>query len=301
MVFGASDEANTTGSVVLRNLIQGEFKGPIYPVSSDCKVVHGLNAFGSLKEIGEQVDLAIIATPANTVAGIIEECGRFGTRTAIILSADLRGPDDAENRLEENVIDAAHQFGVRFLGPNSLGVIRTDIDLNASFSKCKAHQGKLALVSQSGALCTAILDWARATGIGFSSVISTGIAADVDFGEILDFLASDPQTESILLYIEGIREARSFMSALRAAARVKPVIVMKSGRYRSAAYARLSHNGALVGADHVFDAAREKQFKAMVGEVLHDNWRMLNLAQDFGFKTQRNLGDPGVVSVTKKL
>lgn len=254
-VFGASDRANAVGTVVFDNLRSGGFKGPIYPINPKRKEIQGVRAYASLDEVGATVDLAVIATPASTVPAIIEECGQRGVRAAVVLTAGFgeAGPEGVA--LEKLVEQNARNYGLRFIGPNCLGVMRPSIGLNVTFNKGSAKAGNLALVSQSGALCTAILDWAKVNDVGFSSVISMGSSANMDFGEILDFLAADPQTESILLYIEGVRQSRSFMSALRAAARIKPVLAVKVGRHAAGSRAAMSHTGSLVGADDVFDAA----------------------------------------------
>jgi acetyltransferase len=202
------------------------------------------------------------------VPEIIEACGERGVKAAVVLSAGFGETGPAGRALEQRVLEIARRRGVRLVGPNCLGIMRPSIGLNATFGKGGASAGNLALVSQSGALCTAILDWAQPNDVGFSSIISMGATADVDFGEILDFLVSDPQTESILLYIEGIRQARRFMSALRAAARIKPVILVKVGRHEAGSKAALSHTGALVGADDVFDAAIRRAGAVRVSSVV---------------------------------
>ncbi|XOV87993.1 MAG: GNAT family N-acetyltransferase [Pseudomonadota bacterium] len=254
-LVGASERENAVGTLVLRNMLEGGFKGAIYPVNPKHDLVQGQRCFPSVADIGQAVDLAVITAPAAEVPGIIEACGQQGVRYAVVLSAGFREVGNSGRRLEDRVLASARRHGIRFVGPNCLGVMRPGTGFNATFNKGGAHPGKLALVSQSGALCTAILDWAYSQQIGFSSVISMGISADVGFGEVLDYLVHDPQTESILLYIEGIEDARTFMSGLRAAARVKPVMVMKVGRHESGAQAALSHTGAMVGSDDVFDAA----------------------------------------------
>jgi acetyltransferase len=254
-VFGASSRAQSVGGVTFGNILQGGFEGPVYAINPKHVRVRGKKAYRSIETLDKPVDLAVIATPAQTVPGIVEDCGKYGVRSAIILSAGFREVGDAGRRLEDQALARARKYGLRFIGPNCLGMIRPDIGLNATFSKGAAGRGRLALVSQSGALCTAILDWAAASDVGFSSVISTGISADVGFGEILDFLVSDPETDGILLYVEGINNTRAFMSGLRAASRAKPVIVMKSGRHEGGSRAAVSHSGALVGSDDVFDAA----------------------------------------------
>ena len=199
--------------------------------------------------------MAVIATPAQAVPGIIEQCGAYGVKNAIILSAGFRETGAPGVRLERMLIESARNHDLRFIGPNCLGVMRPAVGLNATFNRGNAKPGRLAIVSQSGAICTAILDWAAANDIGFSAVVSTGIAADLDFGDFLDYLVNDPNTYSILLYIEGVHNARSFMSGLRAAARTKPVIAIKVGRHATASKAAMSHTGAMVGMDDVFDAA----------------------------------------------
>jgi acetyltransferase len=254
-VFGASSRAQSVGGVTFGNILQGGFQGPVYAINPNRVQVRGKRSYPSIEALDKPVDLAVIATPAQTVPGIVEDCGKYGVRAAIILSAGFREVGEAGRRLEDQTLTRARKYGLRFIGPNCLGMIRPDIGLNATFSKGAAGRGRLALVSQSGALCTAILDWAAASDVGFSTVISTGISADVGFGEILDFLVSDAETEGILLYVEGINDPRSFMSGLRAASRAKPVIVMKSGRHEAGSRAAMSHSGAMVGSDDVFDAA----------------------------------------------
>ncbi|MGD8312948.1 MAG: bifunctional acetate--CoA ligase family protein/GNAT family N-acetyltransferase [Gammaproteobacteria bacterium] len=255
VVFGASDREDAVGQVVFRNLLQAGFKGAIHAVNPKRKVVQGQPCFPDLMSIGEPVDLAVVATPAKTVPAIVDACGEHGIRAMIILSAGFREIGAAGRQLEERVLEAARNYGIRILGPNCLGLIRPDRGVNATFGNNNARPGNLALVSQSGALCTAILDWAEQRRIGFSAVISTGIAADLDFGDILDYLVTDTRTDSILLYIEGLQDARRFMTGLRAAARVKPVIAIKVGRHGEGAKASMSHTGALVGGDEAFSAA----------------------------------------------
>lgn len=256
-VFGASDRAGSVGSILFRNLREGGFKGRLYPVNPKHRKVQDQPAFRNLAAIGKPVDLAVIATPATSVPGIIAECGEAGVRAAVVLSAGFgeAGAGDNGERLQRELVEAARQHGVRVLGPNCLGIMRPDVGLNATFSHNIARRGKLALVSQSGALCTAVLDWAQAEGIGFSAMVSVGDAADVDFGDLLSYLALDPWTRSILLYVEGIRDARSFLSGLRIAARMKPVVVVKAGRHAGGSQAAMSHTGAMIGGDDVFHAA----------------------------------------------
>ena len=254
-MFGASDSPDSVGRVVFKNLLEGDFKGDIYAINPKREQVQGQKAYPDLEAIGEDVDLAIVATPARTVPGIVEQCGNYGIKSMIILSAGFREVGETGRAIEEKVKDAARSHGIRFMGPNCLGLIRPSIGLNATFGNNQAAEGGIALVSQSGALCTSILDWAENRDVGFSAVVSTGIAADLDFGDILDYLASDPKTDSIILYIEGLTDSRRFMSGLRAAARIKPVIAIKAGRHSEGAAASMSHTGALVGGDEAFSAA----------------------------------------------
>lgn len=257
-VFGANDRPDSVGGVVFENLRTSGFAGPVFAINPKRETVQGVKAYPSLEKVGQSVDLAVICTPAATVPGIVESCGKLGVRGAVILTAGFSEAGAEGKALEKRLLEIAARYRLRFIGPNSLGTMRPAIGFNATFNRGMAKAGNLALVSQSGALCTAILDWAQVSDVGFSSVISMGASADVDFGEILDFLVHDPQTESILLYIEGIRQSRSFMSALRAAARVKPVIAVKVGRHASGMKAAQSHTGALVGGDDVFDAALKR-------------------------------------------
>ncbi|MCU7811130.1 MAG: bifunctional acetate--CoA ligase family protein/GNAT family N-acetyltransferase [Candidatus Thiodiazotropha sp. (ex Notomyrtea botanica)] len=254
-MFGASERENSVGEVVFRNLLSSGFKGGIYPINPKHDKVQGQKAYKSIDAIGKPVELAVVATPAKTIPAIVESCGQHGVKTMIILSAGFRESGPAGRRIEDRVVEVAKEFGIRFIGPNCLGLIRPDKGVNVTFGNNNAKPGNLALVSQSGAICTAILDWAEVNDIGFSTVISTGIAADLDFGDYLDFLVSDPKTDSILMYVEGIKDARRFMSGLRAAARIKPVIVLKVGRHAAGAEASMSHTGALVGSDETFSAA----------------------------------------------
>jgi acetyltransferase len=254
-VFGASDRVNSVGQIVFKNMLDCEFQGALYPINTRNSTVQGHKAYRSISDITESVEMVVVATPPNTVPDIIEECGKKGVKAAIIITAGF-GEIGAEGKvLERKMLENAKRYGIRLIGPNCLGVMRPSIGLNATFNKGGANVGNMALVSQSGALCTAILDWAQMNDVGYSSVVSMGSSADVDFGEILDFLVSDPQTHNILMYIEGIHESRLFMSSLRAAARVKPVILVKVGRHEAGSRAAMSHTASLVGSDDAFNAA----------------------------------------------
>ncbi len=254
-LFGASDRPDSVGGIVFKNLLSSGYEGRIFAMNPKRDKVQGQKAYKSLDEIDEQIDLAVVATPAPSIPAIVEACGEKGIKMMLILSAGFREIGPEGRKLEDRVVDLVKRYNIRLMGPNCLGIIRPDIGLNITFGHNNARPGNLALVSQSGAICTAILDWAEKIGIGFSAVVSTGIAADLSFGDYLDYLVSDPNTKAILLYIEGIKDARRFMSSLRAAARIKPVIAMKVGRHEAGAAASMSHTGALVGSDETFSAA----------------------------------------------
>jgi len=254
-IVGATERAGAIGAVLIDNMLAARYRGALYAVNPKYRRVRGVACYASVAEIPQPVELAVVATPPAAVAGVIEQCGIKGIRSAVVITAGFSETGAAGALLEREILRNARRHRVRMIGPNCLGIMRPDIGLDATFAKGTALEGSLGLVSQSGAICTSLLDWARPNGVGFSSVVSLGGSADIDFGEILDYLVYDPRTEQILLYIEGIRDARRFMSGLRAAARVKPVIVMKSGRHPTGVRAAISHTGAMVGADDVFEAA----------------------------------------------
>ncbi len=256
-VIGATEREGALGRFVFENMRRAPFAGTLYAVNPRHDAVFGQKCFSSVADLPAIPDLIVIATPARTVVELIRGAGTIGVKYAVILSAGFNEIGD-EGRARAKVVKAAlDQFGMRMIGPNCVGIMRPAIGLNATFASnsTTTKVGSLALISQSGAVCTAILDWAGSSGVGFSSVISLGGALDLDFGELLDYLAYDAETTSILLYVEGIRDARGFISALRTASRMKPVIVFKAGRHLSASAAVSSHTGALAGSDAVFDAA----------------------------------------------
>lgn len=304
-VYGASSRPGAVGTAVWNNLRRGHFSGPLYPINPKHSKIGAKRCYPNLAALRQPVDLAVIATPIATVAEILEDCGEHGVRAAIVLSAGLNNDEKpSPERPQHELLERARQLGIRILGPNCLGLMRPSIGLNATFSKNDAVPGKLALVSQSGALCTAILDWAASHGVGFSAVVSTGDSLDVDFGDVLDFLALDADTQSILLYVEGLRHARQFMSGLRAAARLKPVIVLKAGRHTEGYRAAVSHTGALLGGDDVFNAALQRAGVVRVQTV--EQWFAAAqfLANHRSVRGNRlaivtNGGGPGVMAVDR--
>ena len=248
-VIGASDRPASVGATVWRNLTRGGFRGPLVAVNPKHAALDGRPCYARVADLPGIPELVVICTPPHTVAGLVAELAARGTRAAVVLSAGLT------TEHKQAMLAAARPHLLRVLGPNCIGLLAPHAGLNASFAHIDARPGELAFVSQSGALVTAMLDWADAQGIGFSHFVSLGEHADVDFGDMLDYLATDPATRAILLYIESIESPRKFMSAARAAARNKPVIVIKSGRSAQGQRAAASHTGALAGSDAVYDAA----------------------------------------------
>ena len=257
-VVGASDKPGSIGAVLCRNLREGGFRGPVFYVNPRHVTIGGVPAFPDVRSLPQAVDVVIIATPPHTLPTVLEHCGERGVRGAIIVSAGFREGGDEGAACERSMLQVARRYGLRLLGPNSFGLIRTDSGLNAACGGALPNPGRLALVSQSSALCAATLDWARTRHVGFSTVISTGVSDDIGFGDVLDFLARDTATDGIMLYLEGVGDARRFMSALRAAARVKPVVVMKAGHSLEGRGSLAFHTGSLVGGDDVFDAAMRR-------------------------------------------
>ncbi len=254
-VIGASTREKSLGARLLQNLVGVGYKGVVYPVNPFRPTVQGIAAYPSIRKIPRQVDLAIVATPAHTVPQIIEECGLMGVSGVIVVSAGFREAGEEGKDLEKRILEHRNHYKMRIIGPNSLGVIRPGIRLNATFANKTAELGKIAFISQSAALCASVLDWASEANVGFSAIVSVGSMLDVDFGDLIDYFGTDIQTSSIVLYLESIKNASKFMSAARGFARAKPIVVVKAGRFRESAEAALCHTGALCGEDAVYDAA----------------------------------------------
>ena len=258
-LIGASNRPHSIGAVIAENLREGGFEGPILPVNPKHNAVAGILCYPDVKSLPLTPDLAVICTPPQTVPPLIAELGARGTKAAIVVTAGFReGGNAAGIALQNAMLEAARPHLLRVVGPNCLGVISTPIQMNASFAPSTPQKGGVAFVAQSGAMVTTVLDWATGRGIGFSHLVSLGDMSDVDFGDMLDFLANDQDTTAILLYVEAVTAARKFMSAARAASRVKPVIAIKAGRQAAAARAAASHTGALAGIDAVYDAAFDR-------------------------------------------
>jgi len=254
-LIGATERPGAVGRALFEHLTTRGFQGPVFPVTPTHRTVFERRAFASIGDIGESVDLAVVATPAATVPDLARECGRAGVKGMVVVSAGFRETGEPGADLERRMLAQAQAYGMRIIGPNCLGFISPHIGLDATFAAAKALPGSIGFVSQSGALCTAILDWAATRNVGFSYFISAGSMVDVDWADYVDYLVDDPGTKSILLYMESVgSHPSSFVSSVREAASIKPVIVMKSGRTDAAARAAASHTGALVGSDAVFDA-----------------------------------------------
>ncbi len=255
-LVGASNRPGSVGAVLARNLYEGGFQGPILTVNPHERAIRSTLNYRSVAELPLAPDLAVISTPPQAVPGIISELGERGCRAAVVITAGFGEGDRADGQeLMQTMLDASRPHLLRIVGPNCLGFMSPHIGINASFAHLTPGKGDIAFITQSGAMATSVLDWASARGIGFSHIVSLGSMSDIDFGDLLDYLALDGKTRAILLYVEAITHARKFMSAARMASRTKPVVVVKAGRSAAGAKAALSHTGALAGSDAVYDAA----------------------------------------------
>ena len=254
-LIGATEKAGSVGRTILSNLIASPFGGTVYPVNPRRPSVLGIQTHPNVASIPEQVDLAVIVTPPKSIPGIIEECGEAGVPSAVVISAGFKEVGEEGAQLELDVAAKADEYGMRVIGPNCLGVMNPISGLNATFAAGMVNKGRVSFISQSGALITAILDWSLREGAGFSSVISLGSMADVGWGDLIDYLGDDPDTDAIVIYMETVGDARAFLSAVREVALQKPVIVMKPGRTEEASRAAASHTGSMTGSDEVLDTA----------------------------------------------
>jgi len=265
--IGASEEEGSVGQSLMNNLLLGKDRRKIFPVNVKRSSVMGLKCYASIAEVPEHIDLAIIATPAKTVPALVEDCAKAGVEGVVIISAGFReiGPEGA--KLEDEIRSIQAKQGIRVLGPNCVGLIRPQVGLNATFLRDNPQPGQIAFVSQSGALGSAMLNWAVSSGIGFSMFASLGSTLDIDYGDMIDYLGEDPHTRSIIIYMEGVGNAKKFMSAARGFARTKPIIVIKAGKHAAGAKAASSHTGALAGDYAVYDAAFKRAGVVMVDEI----------------------------------
>jgi len=300
-VIGATENPNTVGRTLLWNLVTSPFGGTVYPVNPKRSSVLGVKAYHCVSAIPEQVDLAVVVTPPPSIPGIIRECGEAGVHGAIVISAGFKeiGPEGAA--LERQVAEEARQAGIRIIGPNCLGVMSPLSGLNATFATTIARPGSVGFISQSGALCTAVLDWSLKEMVGFSAFVSVGSMVDVGWGDLIDHLGSDPKTKAIVIYMETIGDARSFLSAAREVALSKPIIVIKPGRSAAAAKAAASHTGSLTGSDEVLEAAFRRSGVLRVNNIADLFYMAEVLSKQPSPKGPRltivtNAGGPGVLA-----
>ncbi|MCG3177102.1 MAG: Protein lysine acetyltransferase Pat [Candidatus Omnitrophica bacterium] len=266
-IIGATEKTGSVGKALLENLTEAPFRGELYAVNPKYREIGGLDCYKSILDCPAPVSLAVIATPAPTIPQVIEDCGKAGVKGAIVISAGFKERGAEGEALEKQTLEIARRYGIRLIGPNCLGVMNTRWGLNATFAAGSALKGNVGFISQSGALCTAVLDWSRGENIGFSAFISAGSMADVGWGDLIDYLGDDPDTHSILIYMESIGDARPFLSAAREVALTKPVIVLKAGRTEAAAKAAISHTGSIAGSDDVLDAAFRRCGVLRVNEI----------------------------------
>jgi acetyltransferase len=265
-LIGATEKEGAVGRTILENLLRSKERR-IFPVNPNTSKVLNVKSYPVISSVPEHVMLAVVATPARLVPGVVEECGRAGVEGVVIISAGFKEIGEEGTRLESEIDGIRKKYGMRIMGPNCLGFVRPVLGLNATFLRGNPPPGNIAFISQSGALGSAILDWAVSAGIGFSMFASLGSMIDVDFGDMIDFLGDDEATKSILIYMEGVGNARKFMSAARAFARRKPIIILKPGRFAESARAAHSHTGAMAGDDAVYEAVFRRAGVVRVGEI----------------------------------
>jgi acetyltransferase len=300
-VIGASDKEGGVGNAVMKNLTGNGYRGVVYPVNPGRETVHGIKAYKNISEVPVKIDLVIIVTPAATVPAIVEDCGKAGVAGLLIITAGFDEVGGDGKKMSVQIKEVARGYGMRVLGPNCLGFICPSINLNASFSSTMALPGHVAFISQSGALCTAILDWSLANNVGFSHFVSIGETMDISYHDLIEYYNSDPNTKALLIYMESLKEAAKFMKAARSFSRTKPIAILKVGRTAEGAQAAKSHTGAITGNDDIFNAAFEK-----AGIIRVDGaWELFQLAKIFAMqplpKDSRvavitNAGGPGVIA-----
>ena len=300
-VIGATEKEGSVGRTILWNLISSPFGGAVFPINPKRPSLLGIKAYPSIRDVPDQVDLAVIVTPSTSIPGIIAECAEAGVKGAIVISAGFKEIGPAGVALERELLDNARKGGMRVVGPNCLGVMNPISGLNATFAAGMARKGHVAFISQSGALCTAVLDWSFKENVGFSAFVSVGSMLDVDWGDLIYYLGDDPHTDSIVIYMESIGDARSFISAAREVALSKPIIVIKPGRTEGAARAAASHTGSLTGSDEVLDAAFRRAGVLRVNSISE----IFSMAEVLGRQPRpkgprltilTNAGGPGVLA-----
>ncbi|MBS3812697.1 bifunctional acetate--CoA ligase family protein/GNAT family N-acetyltransferase, partial [Candidatus Bipolaricaulota bacterium] len=299
-VIGASEKEGSVGATLMKNIVEG-FDGEIYPVNLNRDSVMDIEAASNVKEINADVDLAVIATPAKTVPGIVGECGEAGIEAGIVISAGFSETGNEGKKIEEDLNKARKKYNMRILGPNCLGAIRPGTNLNLTFLRKNPDVGNVAFLSQSGAMGSAILDWSTEAKVGFSSFVSVGNMMDIDFGDLIDYFGQDPKTSSIIMYMEAVKDAENFLSAARGFARTKPILVIKAGKYSKSAEAVASHTGSLAGADEVYNAAFKRVGVTRVDDVddLFSSSETLSkqeLPEGPNIAVITNAGGPGIMT-----
>ena len=300
-VIGASNNEKSVGFALIRNMIGSGFKGTVYPINFKHKSIYGVRSYAKLSDTRDEIDLAIIATPSSTVPDLVKECGEYGVGGVVIISAGFMEAGESGQKMSETILGYAKKYNMRIIGPNCLGFIKPSVKLNASFANKMALPGKIAFISQRGALCTAILDWSVEKNVGFSYFVSIGSMIDVGFDDLIDYFGNDPNTSSIVIYMESLTHTRKFMSAARAFARSKPIIVLKAGKSLAGAKVALSHTGTLAGNDIAFDAAFKRAGIISVNSIEE----LFNAAQALAMQPRprgnnlaivTNAGGPGVLA-----
>lgn len=300
-VFGATNNEESVGYAIMNNLVGSGYQGVVYPINLKRKSVFGIRAYKTLKDTEDEIDLAVIATPSATVPGIVEQCGEYKVGGILIISAGFLEAGEEGKKMVESIKKTAKKYNIPIIGPNCLGFIKPSIKLNVSFANKMALPGNIALISQSGALCTAILDWSISENVGFSHFISIGSMIDVSFGDLIDYLDKDPNTSSIIIYMESMTKSSKFFSAARAFSRNKPILVLKAGKSEAGAKVALSHTGTLAGSDIAFESAFKRA--GMVSVETID--QLFNAAQALSKQPRpkgdrlaivTNAGGPGVLA-----
>ena len=300
-VIGATESIGTVGRTLLWNIMSSPFGGAVFPVNPKRASVLGIKAYSSISAVPEKIDLAVIVTPAPAVPGIIQECVSVGIMGAIVISAGFKETGPAGAELERQIMVEARKGNMRIIGPNCLGVMNPLSGLNATFATTIARPGNVGFISQSGALCTAVLDWSLKENVGFSSFVSIGSMIDVGWGDLIYYLGDDPRTNSIVIYMETIGDARAFLSAAREVALTKPIIVIKPGRTAGAAKAAASHTGSLTGSDEVLEIAFRRSGVLRVNQIAELFYMAEVLAKQPRPQGKRltiltNAGGPGVLA-----
>ena len=266
-IIGANDEEGSVGYAIVKDFTKQGYEGKVYFVSMRKPEIFGVKTYQTVGQIPETIDMAIIATPPKVVPDVVEQCGKAGVKGVVIVSGGFKETGAEGKALESKILETARKYGTRVIGPNCLGIIRPRINLNASSVTKMPKPGNIAFLTQSRELGSAILDWATHENIGFSNFVSVGSMIDVDFGDLIDYFGTDPKTKSILMYIEGITEARKFMSAARHFARTKPIIVVKAGKYSESAKATLPITGSFSFEDDIYNAAFKRAGIVRVEEI----------------------------------